>query len=435
MAHTEQMLPFESSEPALLHPGMESPGATATALRIRHPRFLRRVVIRNYKSIAACDVELSNLTFLVGPNGSGKSNFLDAIRFVTDALRNSLDHALRDRGGVKEVRRRSSGHPTHFGIRLDFQLSDGAHGHYSFDVASKTHGAYSVDHEECVIRHGVSGTILGRYSVEKGKVTSSNLPSPPAAIRDRLYLVNVSGVHEFRPIYDALSTMGFYNLNPDVIRELQSPDPGLILTRDGSNIASVLKSLATRNPPQTERIEEYLSKIVAGIAGVDAIPVGPKETLQFRQDVSGAKHPWRFIAANMSDGTLRALGNLVALFQSDSDSHTVPFVGIEEPETALHPAAAGILTDALADASEQTQVAVTSHSPDLLDNERIPDESLLAVVSERGETKIGPLDSAGRTSLRDHLFTAGDLLRMDQLRPDPKSINLKPDQLPLFGEA
>jgi predicted ATPase len=228
--------------------------------------------------------------------------------------------------------------------------------------------------------------------------------------------------------------MGFYNLNPDVIRELQSPDPGVILTRDGSNIASVLNTLAGRSSLQKERIEEYLSKIVAGIAGVDSVPVGPKETLQFRQDVSGAKYPWRFIAANMSDGTLRALGNLVALFQGGVAPYSVPFVGIEEPETALHPAAAGILTDALADASEQTQIAVTSHSPDLLDNERIPDESLLAVISERGETKIGPLDFAGRSALRDHLFTAGDLLRMDQLRPDPRSINLKPEQLPLFGE-
>jgi len=72
--------------------------------------FLTRVVLRNYKSIATCDVRLHPLVFLVGPNGAGKSNFLDALRFVTDALRTSLDHALRDRGGIKEVRRRSGGH-------------------------------------------------------------------------------------------------------------------------------------------------------------------------------------------------------------------------------------------------------------------------------------------------------------------------------------
>ena len=34
-------------------------------------RLLRRVVLRNYKSIAGCDVSLAQLSFLVGPNGSG----------------------------------------------------------------------------------------------------------------------------------------------------------------------------------------------------------------------------------------------------------------------------------------------------------------------------------------------------------------------------
>ena len=62
-------------------------------------RFVRRVKLRNYKSIGRCDVELGPLTVLVGHNGSGKSNFLDALAFVSDSLRTSLDHALRERGG------------------------------------------------------------------------------------------------------------------------------------------------------------------------------------------------------------------------------------------------------------------------------------------------------------------------------------------------
>jgi len=84
--------------------------------------FLTRVVLKNFKSIEACDVDLHSLTFLVGANGAGKSNFLDAPRFVADALRTSLDHALRERGGIQEVRRRTGGHPTHFGIRLEFAV-------------------------------------------------------------------------------------------------------------------------------------------------------------------------------------------------------------------------------------------------------------------------------------------------------------------------
>jgi len=113
--------------------------------------FLRRVVLKNYKSIAACDVRLRQLTFLVGPNGAGKSNFLDALRFVNDSLRTSLDHALRDRGGINEVRRRSGGHPTHFGMRLEFTLRNGQTGHYAFRIGARSKGTYEVQQEECFL--------------------------------------------------------------------------------------------------------------------------------------------------------------------------------------------------------------------------------------------------------------------------------------------
>lgn len=383
-------------------------GASATPDDLRGPVVVPRVRLKNYKSISACNVGLRNLTFLVGPNGSGKSNFVDGLRFVTDALRTSLDHALRDRGGIKEVRRRSGGHPTHFEIRLDLSLEKGE-GHYSFRVGAKQRGGFEVQLEECVIgQHN--------YAVRSGQVISTTTQSAPAAAADRLYLVNASGLPEFRPVYDALSTMGFYSLNPAQVRELQSPDMGRLLLREGGNIASVLDQLRTHQPEIKQRIEEYLGKVVPGIVGVDPKVVGPKETLEFRQVVAGAKDPWRFLAANMSDGTLRALGVLVAIFQSTSDLR-VPLVAIEEPEIALHPAAAGILRDSLRDASRLTQLLVTSHSPDLLDDASFDAETLLAVSADGGATVIGPLDDAGIKALQDKLYTPGELLRMNQLSP------------------
>ncbi len=394
-------------------------------------RLLTRVVLRNYKSIAACDVAPAQLTFLVGPNGSGKSNFLDGLRFVADSLRFSLDHALRERGGISEVRRRSGGHPNHFGIRLEYRLSH-CRGHYAFEVAAKTRGSYAVQREVCQVESLAAPVEPQSFLVENGEVVSSTISTPPPAAGDRLYLVNASGHPTFRPVYDALSAMGFYSLNPEEIRELQPPDPGEFLKRDGSNIASVLAVIASRSPDRKKRIEEYLSKVVREISAVDPQPIGPKETLVFRQQIRGAKDPWRFFASSMSDGTLRSLGVLVALFQANGKPGG-RLIGIEEPEIALHPAASGVLTDALRDASAHVQVLVTSHSPDLLDNEEIPDGSILAVVAEHGETRIGPLDAAGRSALRDHLYTPGELLRMDQLRPDPDLS--QPKQLDLFDDA
>jgi predicted ATPase len=398
--------------------------------------FITRVVVRNYKSIAACDVRLRPLSFLVGPNGSGKSNFLDSLRFVADSLNTSLDHALRDRGGIKEVRRRSGGHPTHFSIDLTFRLSDGTAGQYFFRVGARKQAGYEVQHEECRLRSAVALEPEAFYRVREGVVEESSLQVAPAAASDRLYLVNASGLPEFRPLYEALSRMGFYNLNPDRIRDLQPPDAGEVLLRDGSNLASVLGQLVQNNPKAKERIEEYLSAVVPGITNVDIKQVGRKETLEFRQLVGANEHPWRFIAANMSDGTVRALGVLVALFQSGNGrKHRVPLVGIEEPEIALHPAASGVLRDCLRDASLSTQVIVTSHSPDLLDDPEIPDDWILPVLSEHGATRIGPLDDAGRTMIRDKLYTPGELLRMDQLTPRAQDIPPEEDhQMQLLDE-
>jgi predicted ATPase len=400
------------------------------------PTFLTRIVLKNFKSFAACDVKLGPLTFLVGPNGAGKSNFLDALRFVADSLRTSLEHALRERGGINEVRRRSGGHPNHFGLRLSFILPSHEIGHYAFRIGARPQGGFEVQEEECKVHPPEALGEVQYFRVQSGKVVENTQPGPAAAL-DRLYLVNASGLSAFRPLYEALSRMGFYSLNPDRIRDLQSPDAGELLARDGSNITSVLAQMSKNSQARKERIEEYLSKVVPGVRGVDVKVVGPKETLEFRQEVSDLKDAWRFLAANMSDGTVRALGILVALFQSgDRAENRVPLVGIEEPEIALHPAAADLLRAGLLEASRITQVIVTSHSGDLLDDEQIDADSILAVYSERGSSQIAPLDQAGREALRRRLYTPGELLRMEQLQPDPDGAPAKLEkQLRLFDNG
>ncbi len=394
--------------------------------------FLTRIVLKNYKSIASCDVRLGALTYLVGANGSGKSNFLDALHLVGDALRGSLDNALNERGGLPEVRRRSSGHPTHFGIRLEFRLRSGKTGHYAFNVGAVKGGSYEVQNEECVVDGIGKGPF---YRIERGTLRDSSETPFPAITPDRLALVSVSGLLAFRPVYDALTAMGFYNLSPKIIRELQKPQDGKLLKQAGENITSVIGHLERVESPFLPIIKEYLHKVAPTVSSVERVQIGPMETLEFRQDVAGAQHPWRFQAHNMSDGTLRALGVLTALFQGNQD-HQPSVIGIEEPETALHPGAAAALREALSRASEHTQVIVTSHSPDLLDDRALEPESLLVVGSYEGETRIAPVDAASRDAVKSHLFTAGELLRLNQLEPDRDALaQLENKQPDLFGDT
>lgn len=381
------------------------------------PPFITRVFLRNYRSIGQCDISLGPLTYLVGANGAGKSNFLDALHLVTDALTSSLEQALSIRGGLSEVRRRSSGHPTHFGIRLEFVIN-GQPGHYAFSIGALKNRGFEVQTEECSLGGQGKGPF---YRIERGRVVASSQNTLPALTSDRLALVALSGLSEFRPIFDGLTSMGFYKLNPKLISDLQKPQEGKLLKSEGENIASVIGHLERVNPEALAIIVNYLQTVVPTVHAVKRVSVGPMETLEFRQDVPGAKDPWRFVAQNMSDGTLRALGVLTALFQSNRDFAST-LIGIEEPETALHPAASAALREALFRASQSTQIIVTSHSPELLDDVAIGDDEILAVVSQAGETKLARIDPASRDAIRNHLFSAGELLKLGQLQPDPDVI-------------
>lgn len=374
--------------------------------------FIRSVSLKNFRGIAECNVRLRSLQFLVGPNGAGKSSFLDALAFLRDATRDSLDHAIRNRGGVTGVRRRSRGHPTHFSIAVRFCLPSRITGRYSFRIGAKR-GGYDLQSESCSLDDGSA-----HFYVRNGRVRGSASVMPPVS-SDRLYLVAAAGLPEFEDVYKGFTQMGFYNVNPAEIAGPQTPQLGEALADQGENTAAVLAELARRAPRRKQRIEEYLQAVVPGIVAVNQVSRGRQETLEFRQRVSGANDSWRFDAHTMSDGTLRALGLLVALFQPASPPWKwAPLIGIEEPEVALHPAATAVLLDALREVSRQTQVIVTSHSPDLLDHKEIRPENLLAVVSRDGNTIIGDPDPASVEAIRDRLYTAGELLRMDQLEPE-----------------
>lgn len=391
---------------------------------------VKRVGIRNYKSIGKADISLGRLTVLVGRNGAGKSNFLDALRFVADGLQTSLDHAVKARGGIDSVRRRSTGHPRNFAIHLEVVLPTFDTGVYSFEVTARERGGFVIRREQLRV-HSAAGGLLGSYTIENAEVKEASVENAPPAFPDRLYLVTASGFPAFRPMFDALLSMGFYNLNPEAIKELQSPDAGELLHRDGGNIASVVARLGIDRPAVIERIQAYLSTIVPGITEVERVSLGPRETLQFKQKVVGSSHPWKFFASSMSDGTLRALGTLVAVTQLAERKVPATLVGIEEPETALHPAAAGALMDALREAAAHTQILVTTHSPELLDQIKLDSESLLAVVSQEGRTRIAPIDEASREAIKDHLYTPGELFRLDQLEPDRKDLQ-RQEQMRLF---
>lgn len=396
-------------------------------------RLVTRVVLRDFKSIAACDVALAPVTFLVGRNGAGKTNFLNALRLVGDGLRGSLEHALIKQFSIHGILRRlESGRlADSFGIRLDCSIPD-ASIRYAFSVgASKGNGGFKIQREDCYIRSKDSGEVQS-YSIREGAVFDSSIPHPPIASLDRLYLVNASGREEFRPVYDALSGITVYDISP-VSAQLPTLPGANNLLEDGRNVAISFARIESQFPEIKRRIEKYMGAIVPGLVGVNSIVFRDFDFVEFHQAYSNSIA--RFLSPNMSDGTLRALATLTALFQNViQDGRSRHLVGIEEPSNALHPAACDALIDGIFDASHHTQIIATSHNPTLLDNADIRPESILAVTSNQGRTSISPLDEVRRSYLKEQLFSLGELLTVDQLSPSTEVLDADSDGIGIFDE-
>lgn len=393
------------------------------------PRHIRKVQIRNYRSIGQAVVDLETFTALVGTNGAGKSNFVDALAFVRDCIGESIELAFKNRGGISAVRRRSGGHPTNIGIHLTIELERNVTADYAFEIAARPKESFKVAREECLVHRFMD---VHSFEVQSGKFIKEIPGIRPQVSPDRLALYAASATPEFRPVYDFLASMRFYSIVPDRLREFQEPDPGNFLKRDGSNAAAVLKRLReeSRGNGAYDRLCSILSKVVEGVRKVEYRAVGQKETLQFKQDI-GARDAWTFESLNMSDGTLRVLGLLLAVFQSKKPSVVV----IEEPEATVHPAAAEVLMEVLLDAANEEQVLITTHSPDILDHKDLRDSQIRVVTKEAGNTLIAPLSDSSRDAIRKQLCTPGELLRTDELRPDLEAAREISSSLSLFDEG
>jgi len=80
------------------------------------------------------------------------------------------------------------------------------------------------------------------------------------------------------------------------------------------------------------------------------------------------------------------------------------------------------LVDALDEATLRTQVLLTTHSADMLDNPTIRPENVRVVQMIDGRTVIAPVDAASVEIVRRDLDTLGGLERQDQLEPNADDV-------------
>jgi predicted ATPase len=405
--------------------------------------FVTRVRIQNFRSVMDVDVALGSLTVLVGLNASGKSNFLDALRFTTDALTGGLSQAVADRGGIRSVWHQSSRTAPSNELIIDLELSvraperngSGAgaesitrRARYGFalraDPDEEGQSRPVVEREWCETGAKRSGSFV----VERGHVVEGprNLVGP-AADPYNLLLPAIARWVAFGNVYGALRAMSFYLFSPSAMRQIEVRSGQRQLGASGERLGEILGYLARQSLAVKARIDDYIAAVVPGALGVDEYQLADRSTVRLRAVDSDRGEARYFGPESISDGTLNAAGLLAALFQPDSLAGRLPLIGIEEPELGLHPTAAGVLFDALTEASEHVQVIAATQSGDLLDREDFPVDAARVVQMRDGATTVGEVDDGGRAVVARRLATLGELMRTNQLTPRPTPSNVLED--------
>lgn len=374
-----------------------------------------KIIIKRFRSFPSATLTFDNPLFVVGRNGSGKSNLADVFSFVSEAMVSPLQAVFDRKGGIAAVRNRSSGrsYPPNLGLAFEFGPINGiAGGRFAFEVKALPNYGYQIVREQCLVRKSDGN----RWWFDRKETSwASNAKGlTPALESSALSLPLVGGDERFAPIFRILSSMRVYAIEPAKLREMQDPDSGVSLRADGGNAASVLQEILRGKEASEAKsaINSILETIVPATKSVAPKKHGNKISMQFSQEWGSDKNKkLTFDAFNMSDGTLRSLGLILAIFQKPSPSLLV----VEEPEATIHPGALGAVLDLIRQAAKSIQVVVTTHSPELLDAKWISDNNLRVVAWQEGASHVLMPSQAARKAMSDHLMGAGELLRSNAL--------------------
>lgn len=341
---------------------------------------ISHILLRNWRNFRSVDVDLRDRTFLVGPNASGKSNFLDSLRFLRDLAKpgGGLQKAVSDRGGVSKIRCLSARQnpKIEISISLSDTINQKANWKYEIGITQQTRG-----YRQPILAYERV------WKEERKIVERPNIDDKKDELRlTQTYLEQVNANADFREIVKFLESILYLHLIPQLVRHPEAFGlPGLSEDPFGRTF---LERVA-KTPEKTRR--SRLTKIETALR----FAVPQLKNLIDTKDEMGVPHleavyeHWRPGAGKQredqfSDGTLRLIGLLWSLLETDS------LLLLEEPELSLN---AGIVSKLPSliyrlQRSKKRQVIISTHSADILSDRGIGGEEVLLMTPTAEGTKV-----------------------------------------------
>jgi predicted ATPase len=215
-----------------------------------------------------------------------------------------------------------------------------------------------------------------------------------------------------------------YALSPEAMAGATRIGPGSVLESNGANAGDVLRAI--EGSVAHRWVDRHLAALTPGVVGVRTALLLGRRALSFTQEGDGRRRV--FDASQVSQGTLRGLGVLLALRQEPAPAA----VFVDEIEGSVHPSALGVLLDAAVASAERLRVVLTTHSPEVLDHPSATGDRLRVVEWQDGASSVYRLNAETRDAVSE-LETVGSMLRSNALWPEERPERWSGDMLSLGG--
>ena len=396
---------------------------------------IKRMTIKNFKSIEDAVIDFTPFTTFVGANAAGKSNLINVFRFIQNILTDGIDNAIALQGGVQYLANANlpKGEKIEISFVLDlrnetwirhlrnkkfaleveeieshFIIQPNRRGggyHIAYDFIKVLYECYSFDSSSKEEKFKSLNTFYTAIYERKSKQSSAKFDTKiqfdgESANEELLKLLQNEQASDFfkmvvnedkeelmlyrlslllPPAFSENTFIRIFDFDPKELKKSSSMASTKIFSENGSNLASILQAIL-RNKEQTQRLTVLLNQFLPFIETV-SVENNPDKSFSYK--IRERYNKKSFHANFLSDGTVSILALIIALYFEEFSGIII----LEEPERNIHPKLLAGLISSVEDVSKEKQVIITTHNPEFLKHTPVEVVKLVS-RDDAGRTKV-----------------------------------------------
>jgi len=389
---------------------------------------IKKIRVINFKSFEELEVELGSFNVLIGANASGKSNFVQIFKFLRDVINSGLNNAVSMQGGVEYLRNINIGATKNLSVKV---VSDWKFGWvrkkegdligiriyettYEFALRFRQRRVFKVAEEKLIqkcefirMEKSSGGKIKEKEKLGQGEINISRTngkvkidlhkPENVPIEKDEIYppfwrgeklapntLLVKKAPFFFLPLME-IGSISIYDFDPKLPKKATPITGKAELEEDGSNLSIVLKNIIAKTESK-RKLFNLVKDLLPFISNLGVEKFADKSLL-FKLQETYFKNQY-LPASLISDGTINITALIVALYFEEK-----PLTIIEEPERNIHPYLISKVVNMLKDASQNKQIIVTTHNPEIVKHAGL-DNILLVSRNKNGFSTVSrPADN------------------------------------------